>query len=572
MRLAALLFAPHPARISTVLQRNVSLAEAPSAPQSKQFPLAIAAGCVLLFWLAAVLLQVKGGAYRTELSGYPDEPSHYVTGLMIRDYVVSGFPKPPLAFATFYYGHFPKVAFGHWPPLFHFLEAWWMILFGGSRSSVMLLMALFTMASAIVIASWFAKVFGNITALGCGLLWVGLPIIQEQTSMVMAEMLFAAVTLSALYTLKLYIDKPDSVRAIEYGTLALASIMTKGNGWLLVPALFFALIFAKKLRMLLSSSMLVAAGMIAIAVPAQLLTFQSVVSALPQQLGFSYSAQSFAGFLITSVHVAGPVVLLLAVIGLVKDVLVPLTRGLAASSSAATMAGLLCGFFLLHCIVPAGVEARKLIVVLPAILYFGLTGATATLAALRLTSAAYSNSVGVLIIVISMILTGRLGPIPVKPGYGLASGLLSAENAALSPWLVSGTPTFEGAAVAEAAIRGNYDIHIVFRGFKVLAESDWNAFDYKLRYHSVGEMKTMLQRAPIELIAVETSPQGQAVRHNSLLIQALHTLPELWHPVPQKPNARCQIFLRMSPLSADVEKQLHEMLNLQKPAAPQNSL
>src|SRR5882724_8050666 len=82
-------------------------------------------GAVLLFWAIAVIFQALGGAYRSELSGYPDEPAHYVTALMIRDYLTSGQWAHPIAFAENYYLHYPKVAFGMWGPGLHVLGASW---------------------------------------------------------------------------------------------------------------------------------------------------------------------------------------------------------------------------------------------------------------------------------------------------------------------------------------------------------------------------------------------------------------------------------------------------------------
>ena len=78
----------------------------------------------------AALLSWFAGAFQAEFGGYPDEPAHYVTGLMIHDYIAGWFPATPLRFAENYYLHYPKVAFGHWPPVFHFLQAIWMLLFG----------------------------------------------------------------------------------------------------------------------------------------------------------------------------------------------------------------------------------------------------------------------------------------------------------------------------------------------------------------------------------------------------------------------------------------------------------
>src|SRR5438309_4796035 len=95
----------------------------------------------LLLLAAVVCLQLVSGAYRGEFGGYPDEPAHYVTSLMLRDYVVHFHFESPLRFAEDYYHHYPKVAFGHWPPFFYIVQAAWMGLFSAARASVRLQIA-----------------------------------------------------------------------------------------------------------------------------------------------------------------------------------------------------------------------------------------------------------------------------------------------------------------------------------------------------------------------------------------------------------------------------------------------
>ena len=83
-----------------------------------------------------LLLQWTEGAYQAEFGGHPDEAAHYVTGLMIHDYVAAGLPGNPMTFALEYYDHYPKVALGNWPPLFYVLQAGWTLLFTPDRASM----------------------------------------------------------------------------------------------------------------------------------------------------------------------------------------------------------------------------------------------------------------------------------------------------------------------------------------------------------------------------------------------------------------------------------------------------
>ncbi len=89
-------------------------------------------------------LQILSGAYRAEFAGYPDESAHYVTSLMVRDFIAGGNYTNPVQFADDYYAHYPKVALGHWPPLFYAFGGLWMLIFSASRQSVLLGMAVFT--------------------------------------------------------------------------------------------------------------------------------------------------------------------------------------------------------------------------------------------------------------------------------------------------------------------------------------------------------------------------------------------------------------------------------------------
>jgi len=96
----------------------------------------------IIVWVFVVALQWQAGAYRAEFASHPDEAAHYVTGLMIHDWITSPGFAAPLAFAKQFYAHYPKVAFGIWPPLFHVIEAVWMLLFTPSKVSLLLLEAL----------------------------------------------------------------------------------------------------------------------------------------------------------------------------------------------------------------------------------------------------------------------------------------------------------------------------------------------------------------------------------------------------------------------------------------------
>src|SRR5262245_29647811 len=57
------------------------------------------AGPFALFWALAVGLQLAGGAFGNDFGNHSDEPGHYVTGLLVRDYLAGLDWGSPRAFA-----------------------------------------------------------------------------------------------------------------------------------------------------------------------------------------------------------------------------------------------------------------------------------------------------------------------------------------------------------------------------------------------------------------------------------------------------------------------------------------
>src|ERR1017187_3108288 len=98
----------------------------------------IAIGAIIILMVVVFLAT---GCLQSDFTGNPDEPSHVVSSLMIRDYVVDAFPGNPLAYAENYYMHYPKVAIVHWPPLFYCGEAAFMLVFGRNRIALLVFSA-----------------------------------------------------------------------------------------------------------------------------------------------------------------------------------------------------------------------------------------------------------------------------------------------------------------------------------------------------------------------------------------------------------------------------------------------
>jgi hypothetical protein len=74
---------------------------------------AVAAFAVLLGFV--VILQGLSSAYASGFGGFPDEPAHLVTSLMVRDFLAGLDFRHPWQFAQQYYLNYPEVTIGVWP-------------------------------------------------------------------------------------------------------------------------------------------------------------------------------------------------------------------------------------------------------------------------------------------------------------------------------------------------------------------------------------------------------------------------------------------------------------------------
>ena len=196
-------------------------------------------------WRASLLaiFHIASGSPGAELGSHPDEAAHFVTGLMVRDYLTSGFHESPLKYADSYYMHYPKIGLGIWPPFFYIVQAAWTLASGASVAAVLRLNYVLALALALMTGWRLWKEYGLPEAAAGSLLLVSLPLVQMYSNMVMAEMLSALLMFGAAVCFARYMDAEQPRgqwrAAIAFGLAAGLAIMTKGTGLALalVPVL-----------------------------------------------------------------------------------------------------------------------------------------------------------------------------------------------------------------------------------------------------------------------------------------------------------------------------------------------
>ena len=507
-----------------------------------------AAVFVFLF-LLVVLLQWLSGAYRSEFGGYPDEPAHYATSVMVRDYILGGHYAKPMQFAANYYRHYPKIAFGHWPPLLYAIQGVWMVLFSESRTSVLLELALST-ALAAYLLFWVARRFYGFGAgVLSAVLLSCLPIVQVYSNEEMAESLLLITTFcSALFFFR-YLEDHRWQDSFWFGIFCSLAILTKGNGWALVMIPPIAILLTFQWRLLLTWAFWIPVPVVGLlCMPWQVMTLAMA------QRGWTggakpnvpYTLQALGEFASITKDLIGWAILLLAAAGFIYRIALALrTRRVRPVDS--VMFGLIFSMWVFHSIVPAGVEARKLINALPGIILFALAGGQwlgQTLTErMRGWHPAYvypAIAAGAVTLFCAEIFT-----IPKEQHYGFTE--LSNYIEGQPEWkdavlLVSSEWDGEGLLISELMMQDHRPGHTVLRANKLLSSSDWTGKATESLCNSTGELMQILKKKQVRAVVLDTYPKRQTYRHNELILEAIRAYPDQWRLRSTFADGKIQIY------------------------------
>ncbi|RMH04079.1 MAG: hypothetical protein D6704_11740 [Nitrospirae bacterium] len=495
------------------------------------------------FFMFQAFLQGINGAYWREFGGHPDEAAHYITGLMVRDYVAQGISKPPMEFAENYYLHYPKVAFGHWPPLFYLVQAGWTLVFSASRLSLCMLMALLTATLALLIFQEIQEEVGILLAFGAGVIFIALPLIQQYSGMVMAEILVALLSFLAIRSFWQFLQSEQWKDARRFGVWATLAILTKGNALALglMPAI--ALAVNRQFTLLKNPALWGAACIVGVVcAPVYWLTLDMVRNAWQEQspsLQFVTAALPYYG--LEMMTALGSGLATMAVIGVGSRILQPAWKG-TISGKWAVVGAWLVSMWVFHGTIPSSLEARNLVPALPALVMVAAVGCAWCLDRLTIKpSYRHRVIVGLLLLAIGFGVSEAMAlPKPGVWGFGkVAELLLSTQKYARSVILVSSDTRGEGAFIAEMARREDRPGHIVLRASKVLSKSGWNKQGYRRIFSTDEQLEQFLKSIPVGVVVLDTSltPEEQDPHHQQL-VRVLEANPDLWQLIATYPLHR----------------------------------
>jgi hypothetical protein len=493
----------------------------------------------LVSLLLTLALQWRGNAYRSEWSGDPDEPAHYVTGLMVHDYIADGLPAPPMAYASRYYAFYPKVALGHWPPLFYVMQAGWTLFFGTSRISLLLLMAtlsaLWLTAGYLLVASFFPA----------WMAWVSLVFLsttadfQASSRMIMAEMPLALFVLLAVMSLARCLDSsgenPDWREGLRFSVLSLAAILTKGTGIALAPLPFAGAALGRRWGVLRSAWFWLPPVLVAVlaaiwflAAPDALHQRAAMLSGIGRlrwyrladtvshwmlSLGVAGSALALTGYLRNTWRVASGT--LTPGVWIVTVIFVPVT---------------------IACRVLIGPwEVKHLLTTLPLLMLCLCDGLSWIFAKVpRWRNVATALAVAAL----AATAIQSAATMPAKVHLGLdraAHDLVSAPQYAKDRFLILSDSVGEGVFIAEAAAHEKRPGHVIERGSKVLAEESAQNGQVRLFFATPEELMRFFEKTPDRIVVVDGV--GPGVPLMGFVRETIRLHPDRWEHIGAWPRA-----------------------------------
>jgi len=462
---------------------------------------------VFLLLLGFVLWgQLRSGAYADEFGGHPDEAAHFVSALMVRDYIaqlgVENSIVHPKDFAEAYYESYPKVAIGNWPPGFHLLQAIWMLVLEPGQGSIFLLMAFLTagLGTATFLAA--RSSLGRPWALAACMLLVVFPVVQKYSSLVMTEILLGLLVFCAVSFYARFLDTKHWSWSLGFGLFASMAILVKGSAFSLALIPPLAVVFLRRWHLLKKFVFWLPAIVVGLlCAPWYVFTLEVATDGWAgDSPSFEFFVEAFFYNLKKLLESGGPIILLLAFFGLARTCLARKNSEIERAEPSAffSLLGILFLIVpLFHCIVPAGMEHRHLIPMLPSFAIFTVVGVRELCQKLEKNGSVLSGR-RLCWVICGLALAGMF--LVASPSYHKGySGFRSVveELYKVEDWpgpvLISSDSSGEGMFVAESALAdSDRPSKTVVRATKLLAESKWSGGNYKASYADTDGLRRLL--------------------------------------------------------------------------------
>lgn len=483
------------------------------------------ASFLLLAYLCTVLVgtlaMVMARSYQSGFSG-ADEPSHFLNGYFVADYLRHHFGSNPMAAATDFYIHYPKISIGHWPPAYYGFLGLAFLFLPPTIGVIFGLNVLIAALPAIGIAAALALLCGRRAAIAGVLLYAITPVVLEGNAMFMADQPLAACLVAATAVWIAYLCAPGWGKAIGFALLAALAVLIKGNGALIVFVPAFHIVLTANWRQLLSIRLYAAAALAAVlVVPWYILTAKIAADGFNYQAGVAYATQALVANLQTLMHNLTPLGVLLAVFAAVmayRERKQSVLRWTIVSG----IVSLVLATLTLQSLVPVDIVDRYMAPALPAMVILAVLGAYRLLAQLAPRPALQLPAVAVLVALMAVPGVMHLMARTPKGDAGLvqvANALAPAGKPTLT--VIDGRSGVEGAFIAQMAVHDAALHGYVVRASKLLADSNFMGSSYTLKFQRPQQVVAELHRLGVQHVVIVRENGLDAYPHSRQMREAL---------------------------------------------------
>ena len=484
---------------------------------------------VLVLLLICVGLQHAAGAYALEFD--TDEASHYVSGLMMHDYL--RYPTgSPMTYMRDFHSHYPLVGVGHWGPFYYGVEAVWMLVFGTGRTSVILLSALATSAVGGIVYAGAAPRFGRIVAALAAVVYVVSPLTQESTAELMLDVPVALLTLVSANVYGAYLRTGRVWHAVLFGFVAVAALLIKGNAGCIALLPPFAVLIGRRFELLWRPSFWLPAVIAALVIPWYWLTYALTAVGFRYQWGWHYFLVASHDNAVALLDAASPLLLAAGVVGWL---IVVWPRRIHRDPATVAWAALLASVWVFQCVIPAAIQDRYMQPALAPLLLLAALAAHDAGAWLRRRLSLRAAPLligGVVMAVLAIFIVPGAARIPHKARLGLVEAAreawttVNADNPAV---LVVAGAGAEGAAVAELAMNDPKRPSLfAIRGSRLLGGGGYNNGDYLPKYHNTAEVMAAIDEYHVPLVLFRSDGSMREWEHVRQTEEAIRQYPDRW--------------------------------------------
>jgi hypothetical protein len=487
-----------------------------------------------------VILQVLGGAYASGFGGFPDEPAHLVSSLMVRDFVAGLDFRHPWQFAQQYYLHYPKVAIGVWPPGFYAALGMWFLIFGASRASAIIFIAAVAATTASVIYFTGKRLVGRWAGVLAAVLFIASPLVQQSSARVMTEHLVTLGMLVSTLCFARFVRTERTGDGLAFGTVAAASILTHGNAWALGLVPGITLTLTNRWYLLRRLGLWAAALPVLVACAPWYVLAPSIVAGRPGGYAslLAEAMPRYAWYVYLGV---GLPVLISTSIG-VFETLIRVKPRTEVAPEWAALGALAIAIYIIHCILPVPMDSRYMVLLMPSVLLFaaaGINGIAHRLAALLPIGVAGVGLVLILTAVFAM--DGFALPLELRNrGYeALVRDVEARVSNVPQIWLISSGSTGEGCLVATVALQERRPNSYVLRGKTILGGGDWYWTNTQDRFDTLAKLAALLDDMPVTIIVIDDRvPPEQQRPYQDRLKQLVAGASDTWEPIGSYPQTQ----------------------------------